>query len=136
MRTPRTQANVDRILDDLLARLPAGRIVTVTMPDYTVTPAGADYGDPRQRHDGDRGRQRTMARLAAERGIACVDIFDLSQRAAEDRTLVAGDGLHPSGAQYAALGRADRARREAIVRRPCAWVRRCRSALAELNRAK
>ncbi len=42
-----------------------------------------------------------MARLAAERGIAFVDTFDLSRRAATDRTLVADDGLHPSGAQYA-----------------------------------
>ena len=43
----------------------------------------------------------TMARLAAERGIAFVDTFDMSLRAAVDRSLVADDGLHPSGAQYA-----------------------------------
>jgi lysophospholipase L1-like esterase len=42
-----------------------------------------------------------MARLSRARGIAFVDIFDLSLRAAEDRSLVADDGLHPSGAQYA-----------------------------------
>jgi lysophospholipase L1-like esterase len=42
-----------------------------------------------------------MARLAGERGIAFVDTFDLSLRAAGDRSLVADDGLHPSGAQYA-----------------------------------
>jgi lysophospholipase L1-like esterase len=29
-----------------------------------------------------------------------VDIFDLSLRAAGDHSLVADDGLHPSGAQY------------------------------------
>jgi lysophospholipase L1-like esterase len=29
-----------------------------------------------------------------------VDVFDLSRRAATDRSLVAPDGLHPSGAQY------------------------------------
>ena len=33
-------SNVAAILDALGARLPAGRIVTVGIPDYTVTPAG------------------------------------------------------------------------------------------------
>jgi lysophospholipase L1-like esterase len=94
-------ANVVTILDALLARLPATRIVTVAIPDHTVTPAGADYGDPRQQHDGIVAANATMARLTAERGIAYVDTFDLSLRAAIDESLVAADGLHPSGAQYA-----------------------------------
>jgi len=94
-------ANVAAILDALLALLPANRIVTVAIPDYTVTPAGSDYGDPRQQHDAIVAANETMSRLAGERGIAYVDIFDLSLRAADDRLLVAHDGLHPSGAQYA-----------------------------------
>ncbi len=97
----RYAANVGTILDTLLALLPAERIVTVSTPDYTVTPAGADYGDPRRQHDGIVAVNDTLARLATDRGIAHVDIFDLSSRAATDRRLVAGDGLHPSGAQYA-----------------------------------
>ena len=32
--------NAAQILDALLARLPANRIVTVATPDYTVTPSG------------------------------------------------------------------------------------------------
>ena len=75
--------------------------MTVAIPDYTVTPAGSDYGDPRRQHDAIVAANATMARLAAERGIAFVDIFDISLRAADDRSLVADDGLHPSGAQYA-----------------------------------
>ena len=94
-------ANVERILDALLERLPPTRIVAVATPDYTVTPAGADYGDPHQQHDGIVAVNATMARLAGARAIAWVDIFDLSLRAASDRSLVATDGLHPSGAQYA-----------------------------------
>ena len=97
----RYEANLATILDRLLVRLVPGRIVTVSIPDYTVTPAGADFGDPRQQHDGIVAANATLARLAAERGIAHVDIFDLSLRAADDRSLVADDGLHPSGAQYA-----------------------------------
>ena len=95
------ESNVVAILDGLLARLPADRIVTVAIPDYTVTPAGADYGDPLSQHDAIVAANATMARLTAERRIAFVGILDLSLRAGGDRTLVADDGLHPSGAQYA-----------------------------------
>jgi acyl-CoA thioesterase I len=95
------EANVTTILDTLLERLGSHRIVTVATPDYTVTPAGSDYGDPRQQHDAIVSANGTMARLAGDRGIAFADTFDLSLLAASDRTLVAGDGLHPSGAQYA-----------------------------------
>ena len=43
-----------------------------------------------------------MTRLAGERGIAVVDIHDISLTAPRSiATLVARDGLHPSGAQYA-----------------------------------
>lgn len=97
----RHAANLETIFDALLALLPADRILTVSTPDYSVTPAGADYGDPRQQHDGIVAANDTLARLADARGIAHVDIFDLSLLAATDRRLVAGDGLHPSGAQYA-----------------------------------
>jgi len=95
------EANVVAILDALLARLPAERIGTIAIPDYTVTPAGADYGDPRRQHDGIVANNAVMERLAGERGIAFIDIFDISLRAAQDRSLVADDGLHPSGTQYA-----------------------------------
>jgi lysophospholipase L1-like esterase len=95
------EANVVTILDALLASLPASRIVTVATPDYTVTPAGARYGDPRLQHDGILVVNGILARQSARREIAFVDIFDISRRAATDRSLVARDGLHPSGAQYA-----------------------------------
>ncbi len=94
------EANVTTILDSLLELLPPDRIVAVAIPDYTVTPSGADYGDPKQQHDGIVANNASMARLAAAREIAFVDIFDISRGAVDDPTLVATDGLHPSGAQY------------------------------------
>jgi lysophospholipase L1-like esterase len=94
-------ANVDRILDALLAWLAPNRILTVAIPDYTVTPAGADYGDPRRQHDGIVTSNAVMARQSSARGVRFVDTFDLSLQAAQDRSLVASDGLHPSGRQYA-----------------------------------
>ncbi|TAL09736.1 MAG: SGNH/GDSL hydrolase family protein, partial [Chloroflexota bacterium] len=95
------RANVVRILDDLVGRVGAGRVLVVTTPDYTVTPAGADYGDPAQQAAGIRENNAILATLAAARGITVVDIHDISLDAATDRSLVASDGLHPSGAQYA-----------------------------------
>jgi acyl-CoA thioesterase I len=94
------EANAAMILDRLQQRLSPDRIVTVAVPDYTVTPAGADFGDPTHRSAAIVAVNGIMARLAAGRGIRFVDIFDISSRASEDQTLVAGDGLHPSGAQY------------------------------------
>lgn len=94
------ERNAASILDTLLAGLPPDRIVTIAIPDYTVTPAGADYGDPDDQHDAIVANNTIMARLAAARGIAFVDIFDISLLAADDRSLVASDGLHPSARQY------------------------------------
>jgi lysophospholipase L1-like esterase len=95
-------ANVDAILDDLLARLPADRIVAVATPDYTVTPMGASFGNPAQQSAGIAAFNAVLREAAAARGVAFVpEIFAISQVAATDRSLVARDGLHPSGAQYA-----------------------------------
>lgn len=95
------EANTVEILDVLLTALPADRIVTISIPDYTVTPAGSDYGDPAEKHEGIVVANAIMRRLTAQRDIAFVDIFDISLEAAHDRSLVADDGLHPSAAQYA-----------------------------------
>jgi lysophospholipase L1-like esterase len=92
--------NVAATLGGLLTRLPPGRVLTVTTPDYTVTPAGAGYGDPTTQRAQIVRNNSILADLAAGRGIVLVDIFDLSRRAASDRSLVAHDGLHPSARQY------------------------------------
>ena len=93
--------NVDRILDDLVGRLGPDRILVVTTPDYTVTPAGADYGDPGPQAARVRLFNEILAAIAASRGLRVVDVHELSLAAASDPSLVARDGLHPSGAQYA-----------------------------------
>jgi acyl-CoA thioesterase-1 len=97
----RYRANVALILDDLVTGVDAGRVFAVTTPDYTVTPAGADFGDPASQAEGIREFNRILADEATSRSISVVDIYDVSLRAAAERTLVARDGLHPSGAQYA-----------------------------------
>ena len=93
------RANVTSIVDGL--GLPPSRILLVSTPDYTVTPEGASYGDPATRRAGIVAVNAAVEEIATARGIPFVDIFDLSGRAATDLRLVADDGLHPSGAQYA-----------------------------------
>ena len=101
VQDPTFRANAAAILDELGRRVPADRIVVVATPDYTVTPQGAAYGDPIEQAAGIRRSNATLRDLATARGIPYVDIHDLSLRARDDRSLVADDGLHPSGAQYA-----------------------------------
>lgn len=95
------ERNAAAILDDLLARLPARQIIVVTVPDYTLMPRGGDYGDPADRSRAIADNNAAMSALAGSRGVAVVDIVDISREVATDPTLGASDGLHPSGAQYA-----------------------------------
>ncbi len=95
-------ANVELILDALLERLAADRVLCVATPDYTVTPQGSAFGSPEQQRAGIERVNSVLGEACEARGMRFVpDIFEMSQRAADDLSLVAGDGLHPSGAQYA-----------------------------------
>ena len=93
--------NVAMILEALSDRLPADRIVCVATPDYTRTPRGAEYGNPDLQSDR-IVRINAILREACEmRGMTLVpEIFEISQRATDEPSLVAEDGLHPSGEQY------------------------------------
>ena len=93
--------NVVRVLEDVVERVGADRVLVVTTPDYTVTPSGSDYGDPVQQAAGIRENNEVITEVARVLGITVVDIHDISLEAATDPSLVAFDGLHPSGAQYA-----------------------------------
>lgn len=97
-----SRANVGMILDALLASVPANRLLCVATPDYTVTPQGGAFGSPDQQRSGIERVNRLLGEACAARGIHFApEIFAISQAAGSDSSLVAGDGLHPSGAQYA-----------------------------------
>jgi lysophospholipase L1-like esterase len=98
----RYRQNMNEIFDFLLARLPANRIVVVSTPDYTLTPAGASFGDPIQQRAAIAEFNAIEQELAETRGIAFVDISGIANQVPEDPELVAGDSLHPSGKQYSA----------------------------------
>lgn len=74
-------------------------VVVVSIPDYSVTPFG-------QRRD-PATIARELARynsvnhsIARRMGVHYVNITPGSRKAASDRSLIADDGLHPSGRMY------------------------------------
>lgn len=93
--------NIETILDDLLARLEPNRVLCVATPDFTVTPQGGAFGPPEQARAGIERVNELLGTACEARGIRFVPaIFAISQ-AATDSSMLALDGLHPSGAQYA-----------------------------------
>jgi acyl-CoA thioesterase-1 len=95
------RTHVAAVLDGLLRRVSADRILVITTPDYTLTPQGGSYGD--------RSRQRArivsfnevLEAEASKRHLALADITPVADLVPRDASLVASDGLHPSAKQYA-----------------------------------
>lgn len=93
-------------LQDLLTRAVAfaggdpGRVLVLSTPDWGVTPFAE--GRDRAKIAGEIDAFNEVERREAESvGVRFVDIVGISREAAGDPTLVAEDGLHPSGAMYA-----------------------------------
>ncbi|MGB8353313.1 MAG: SGNH/GDSL hydrolase family protein [Chthoniobacteraceae bacterium] len=91
------------LLDKMLAVLPdRTRLLVVTIPDFSVTPAGASFGGGRDISAGLAAFNAIILHEAEKRGVKAVDIFGLSRHVRDDPGLVAEDGLHPSAKEYAA----------------------------------
>jgi lysophospholipase L1-like esterase len=79
----------------------AGRVIVLSIPDWGVTPFAANRDGNHIAGEIDRfnevNRQETKSL-----GARYVDVTAVSRRAATDDTLVAEDGLHPSGKMYGA----------------------------------
>jgi acyl-CoA thioesterase I len=90
------------LLDQMLAVLPnKKRLLVVTIPDFGVTPTGPKYSRGRNIHEGIMQFNQIVTEEARKRGLNVVDIFPLSKKMGEDKSLVAKDGLHPSAKEYA-----------------------------------
>lgn len=80
------------------------RVLVLSIPDWSVTPFAADRNRAEVGAAVDRFNE--ASRLVAERaGAAYIDITPASRRAAADASLLATDGLHPSGSMYAEWAR-------------------------------
>jgi acyl-CoA thioesterase-1 len=91
------------IYDAVLARrLEPGRVIAIAIPNWSVAPAAADFGD--------RGRLRRLtdefnglaSTEAAKRGFMWVDITAVSTSRDGTAGWISSDRLHPGDVQYAA----------------------------------
>ena len=78
----------------------ASHVVVFSIPDWGVTPFAKRYDGAKVAKEIDSFN--AINKEAAEKaGVKYVDITPVSRKAATDTTLVAQDGLHPSGSMYA-----------------------------------
>jgi lysophospholipase L1-like esterase len=82
-----------------LANNNANRVFVVSIPDWGVTPFGQnrDFREVSSAIDAFNAINRAETEL---RGILYIDITETSRRVPADNSLVAEDGLHPSGEMY------------------------------------
>lgn len=73
------------------------RVVVVSIPDYAYTPFGG--GSTRISTEIDNFNAANE-QITKANGIAYVNITPISREGIKDQSLVASDGLHPSGKQY------------------------------------
>jgi lysophospholipase L1-like esterase len=84
----------------------AERVVVLSIPDWGVTPFAAESGRDRGKIAAEIDHFNAINREETARaGARYVDVTPISRKAATERSLVAGDGLHPSGAMYAEWAR-------------------------------
>lgn len=79
----------------------AAHVIVVSIPDWGVTPFAANEGRDSAKVARDIDVFNAAARdEATSRGVAFVDITPQSRLGANDDSLLAGDGLHPSAKMY------------------------------------
>jgi lysophospholipase L1-like esterase len=84
----------------------AGHVVVLSIPDWSVTPFAGDGGRDTARIAGEiRGFNQVNRQETRLAGALYVDVTPSSRRALDDRSLLAGDGLHPGAAMYAEWAR-------------------------------
>jgi lysophospholipase L1-like esterase len=77
----------------------ADHVVVLSIPDWSVTPfaAGSDRARIAREIDAYNAANK---QIAEQYHVDYIDITSLTREAAVDATLIAGDGLHPSGKEY------------------------------------
>lgn len=75
-------------------------VILISIPDWSVTPFAE--GAPREQIANSIDEFNDAIRAqAATSGVRFIDITEISRRVPDEPELIAGDGLHPSGAMYA-----------------------------------
>ncbi len=76
-----------------------GRVIVLSVPDWGVTPFASHRNRERIAVEIDQ-YNAINKEITLSRGIVWVDVTGISRLAENDETLIAGDGLHPSGKMY------------------------------------
>lgn len=92
---PELRNIIDRALE--ITEQDTSKLFILSIPDYAYTQFGK--GDSIISKEIDAYNEINRG-VALEYGITRIDITPISRRGLDDPVLVAGDGLHPSGAQY------------------------------------
>jgi acyl-CoA thioesterase I len=90
------------ILDHVQKQLlDPNKIILITIPDYSVTPSGAQYAHGRDVNKGITQFNDIIKAEAAKRKLLIVDVFPSTLKMKNDPSLICEDGLHPSAKEYA-----------------------------------
>jgi acyl-CoA thioesterase-1 len=96
------RANLIHIINHIQEQLPdKSKLVLITIPDFGVTPTGAQYSNGRDIAAGIRSFNKIIEEEAHKHQLPVVDLFEISKQMGKDPSLVAADGLHPSAKEYA-----------------------------------
>lgn len=103
-RTPEQyRGSLVQIYDTLAALgLPAGRVVAISIPNWSVVPAAATFGDPAALRRVTDTFNSIAQHEAESRGFTWIDITAVSTSALGSPGWISSDQLHPGDAQYAA----------------------------------
>lgn len=80
----------------------AGRVLVLSFPDWGATPFGAGSGRDLARIEIETDEFNAAAEvISTQKGVAFVDITDISRTHGADPAMIAEDSLHPSARMYA-----------------------------------
>jgi lysophospholipase L1-like esterase len=77
----------------------AGHVIVLSIPDWGVTPFALDRDREKIRKEIDEYNSANK-KIAAAHGVQYIDITPFTREAVNDNSLLAMDGLHPSGKEY------------------------------------
>ena len=98
----RFRSNLVFLIDQIQLNLTNKKnLLLVTIPDFSASPQGGQYGGGRDISAGIAEFNTIIKEEAKKRSLPVADIFEISKGMKNDHSLVASDGLHPSAKEYA-----------------------------------
>jgi lysophospholipase L1-like esterase len=86
--------------------LPSGRGVAISIPNWSVVPAAASFGDPNRLRRLTESYNEIAHQEAEARRFVWVDITAVSTSGSQSPGWISSDQLHPGDVQYAAWAEA------------------------------